>query len=634
MADPVIPSTIPVDLARTIGLQKFEDVGSIWSIGLDGLGFMFSTLDVESPFEFRSYEQQSIPIQKPRIDDAEEPGEQTLSVFWARAQHSWHEGAGQDVFDGEFSSRYRFHSSFGMNPWTEGKITLLRETEELRNDNVDDHLLLATQDALFYTYDGNLKRDPDPFATGETDESVLSTHSGTEINSITSDGENLYAAYSGGSLGIKKTPLSGTLTWSDVNSLTDVDIIAYVKNRLIGAKDNSLYEFDLSSTTAPEPYETILPSGFRFTGITESGPAVYFSGGVGDRWEVFAARLTAQDIPFASTATLGAMRSVWQAPEGEKIHTIKGYIGQQVLIGTSKGVRVGTIVTGEGDLRVSALIVETPAPVQCFEPQQEFSWFGWTTWDGTYSGLGRMHLGDLTYASDLMHVSQGTVTDCAFYNDRMYFVTDEGATSRIIKTHASNLVEEGYLRNREIRFNTTEPKSLRYFDILTSGTGKWSLHVGTDGLAEAPYTTDNPAAGFDEEVVDLSGSSFDIRITLNRDDGDPALGPTLHQWRMRAEPKATGIFRYFVPVMVYDFIHTNGSVNVGYHGMAMSILNHLTSIYRNQSDVTFQGPEQGIQNAPNPVTVRMEELRFKAFAPPKGGKGFGGIALMILREVR
>lgn len=631
MPKPLVPSTIPSSLSISTALSTLSGVGKIWDVGIDGRGYMISTLDQESPFEFRSYEIQSIPKLKPRFDDAEEPGEQTLFPWWTRAQHTWHEGAGQAVFDSPFSSRFKFETSRGFNIWDEGEATLLKDTEELRSDNVDDHHLLATPDALFYTVNGVVHRDADPDSAG-TDS--LADHSGTPINSIASDGEFLYAAFSGATLGIKKTPLTGTLAWSDVNVQTAVEKIAFVKGRLIGAKAGTLYEYDLSVTTEPEPLSAPQPSNWTWAGITESGPAIYFTGYAGDRSEIFAVRLTAQDVPFASTTTLGAMISVWQAPEGETVHTIKGYLGQQVLIGTSKGVRVGTIVTGDGNLEVTGLIAETPEPVKCFEPQGEFAWFGWDKFDGTFSGLGRVHLGELTYASDLMFSGQGEVKEIVDLGDRKFFILDEGTTSRIIMEHNTNLVSSGFIQSCEIRFGTTERKVMRYFDILTRGTGKWTLDMALDEGGFTTYESENPVGGYEEKVLNLQATRFCVRITADRDESDPTKGPTLMEWRLRAEPRAQGRFRYLVPVMVYDTLTNKSGAKVGGTGYALTLLDHLTSIYREDRDIQFQPLESGVPGAVTSVTCKMEDLRFKSYAPPKGGKGFGGIALATLREVR
>ncbi len=636
MAKPTFPSVLPAVLSRAVPLVKAGDIGGTWDLGIDGVGFMLSTLDQEAPFEYRSYEIQSIPRLKPQIDDADEEGEQSLSGWWARAQHSWHEGAGQDVFDSPFSSRFKFTSSKGMDPWTDGKLSLLKDTTELRNDAFDDHHLISTDIALFYTFNGNIKKDPDPDASSESGEATESTHSGTLIQSLAYDGESIYAAFAGGSLGIKKIDALAFSAWVNVNSHLAVDIIAFVKGRLMGAKGADLFEYDLSVTTIPERFHTDEASTWKWTAITDSGPAIYFSGFAGDRSEIFAARLTAQDIPFASLATVGALRSVWTAPEGETVQTIKGYIGQAVLIGTNRGVRLATIVTGEGDLRVSDLIVETPEPVLWFEPQLEFAWFGWTKYDGTSSGLGRLHLGDVVYASDLMFTSQGDIKEIAYYSDRIYFITDEGVTSRIIKENAAagNLVASGTVTIQEIRFNTTENKVLRYLDFLTLGAGLWSMSMSTDGGAFSALASDIVTGSLTEEPLNVLGTRFGLQFTLKRDPGDATAGPTLLEWRLRGDPRATGRFRYLVPVMIFDHLTLSNGREEGHVGFAWEMLDGLAAIYRAGTGINFEPPQSAVPGGGGVIEVEIEDLRFKEFAPPQGGRGFGGVALVVMREVR
>src|SRR5690606_22764098 len=78
-----------------------------------------------------------------------------------------------------------------------------------------------------------------------------------------------------------------------------------------------------------------------------------------------------------------------ELPDGEVIASIGSYLGF-ILLGTSKGARFCT-VNSAGDLTIGSLI-PTSNPVQCFEGQGEFIWFGWTGYDGTHGGLGRMSL--------------------------------------------------------------------------------------------------------------------------------------------------------------------------------------------------------------------------------------------------
>lgn len=631
MPQPTLPGEVPEQLYKVLGLTpQAGDVGGKWSVGIDGLGFILETLDQEAPFEFRSYEVQSIPQSKPRIDQADEPGEQTLAAWWARAQHSWHEGAGQRVFDSEISSRYRFCNSRGLDPWVRGELKMLKDTEQMASSAHSDWHVLAVDGALIYTANGVITKDTDPDGSGETAES---THSGTAINSIVSDGQFVYAAFAS-TPGIKKIPIDSLAAWVNCNDQQDVELLAFVKGRLIGAKANSLYEYDLGSTNEPNPFYSDPATEWTWSGITDSGPAIYFSGYAGERSEIYAARLTAQDIPYASVATLGAMRSVWQAPEGEQIVTIKGYLGQQVLIGTTRGIRIANIVTGEGDLSVSPLLVKTDEPVYAIEPQLEFAWFSWSNYDATHTGLGRVDLGTNAFASDLMYEDEGIVTEIVSLDGRRYFIVYDGSTGRLIKEHDTNLVSDAFIQNCDVRFSTTETKVVRFFDVLFTGVGKWSLEIAINHGSWVPLTTENPVSGYHEEIIDIEGTKFGARITFHRDGDDATKGPILHEWRLRADPRSPGRFRYLVPIMVYDYVDTLTGGFVGYDGMALDALNHLKGLFYEGRDFWFHPLESGVPGSISPIEVTMEDFRFKTFTPPDQARGFGGMALAVMREIR
>ena len=86
--------------------------------------------------------------------------------------------------------------------------------------------------------------------------------------------------------------------------------------------------------------------------------------------------------------------------------------------------------------------------------------------------------------------------------------------------------------------------------------------------------------------------------------------------------------------MLYDDLILLNNGEIHQPGLALVLLNHLTNIYRSGRDFSFQPLETGVVDGQVPLTCIMEDLRFKTYTPPKGGSGFGGKALMILREIR
>ena len=72
---------------------------------------------------------------------------------------------------------------------------------------------------------------------------------------------------------------------------------------------------------------------------------------------------------------------------------------------------------------------------------------------------------------------------------------------------------------------------------------------------------------------------------------------------------------------------TLDSQQVDRKGWAKDELAILKGLYREGTLIDFQPPDLSPA-----IKVRIDEFRFKEFAPPKGASGFGGIALLTLKE--
>ena len=645
MANSEINQKIPYDLSLE-QFQKATGIGGLWSVGIDGTGYMLSTLEDEAPFDYRAYTVQSIPTQKQKIDTSAEPGEQTFEQWWTRAQHSFHEGAGQDVFDAPGSNRFSFRSSRGVDIWTEGQISLLKDTDSVANSTGDDLNWFVAGGYLVYSKDGSLYR-------GTTvDGSFTATDlggpgSGQDITSITTDGQFVYVCWTGAN-NIRKADIDSG-SWSSEGSLAnnlDPEVIGFVKGRLIAGKDEKLYEVDLTTTDEPDPFFKHRTTEWTWTSITEAGPAIYVSGYAGETSEIYATRLDSQDLAYASVSTLGAPVSVYKAPEGEVIHTIKGYLGKALVIGTSKGIRLASIISETGGLEVSSLLVSSDEglsnPVKSIELDGDYAYFGWTKYDSTYSGIGKIDLSTTAFSSHLMYAIQGDVTSIAQFGGRLLFSVNNvpsSGHSRVIKEHATNYVGTGELETGEIRYGTFEVKTLRYFDAMLKGNGLLDVDLKADITGsytnivsnwEADIEVTDRVYGIIEQNLDDDISRFELKLTLKTLVSTAT--PKLLEWRSRGEPKVQGRYRYFVPIMLYDTMIGNNGQAFGYAGYSQEKLNELTNIYRNGKRIQFQDPGSHLPNGTPSVTVRIEDLQFKSWAPPSGYEGPGGIALVVMKE--
>tara|TARA_Y100001970_G_scaffold67479_1_gene86001 strand:+ start:10042 stop:11988 length:1947 start_codon:yes stop_codon:yes gene_type:complete len=643
-------SELNLDFPYDLSFEEFSKavgIGGLWSVGIDGTGYLLSTLEDEAPFDYRAYTVQSIPVQKQRLDTSAEPGEQTFEQWWTRAQHSWVGGAGQNIFDAEGSNRFSFKQSKGIDIWTEGQLKLLKDTASVDNSTGDDLNWFIAGGYIFYSKDGSLYRGTTVDGT-YTANDLGGPGSGQDITSITTDGQYVYVCWTGTN-NIRKADIDSG-SWSSEGSLAndlDPSLISFVKGRLMAAKDNKLYEVDLSTTTAPDPHFTHRTTDWEWTSITESGPAIYASGYAGETSEIYATRLTTQDLAYADTSTLGAPISVFKAPEGEIVHTIRGYLGRALVIGTNKGIRLAVITDETGSLEVSSLLVSDDHnlnyAVKSIELDGDFAYFGWTKYDSTSSGIGKINLSDTTFSSHLMYDIQGDVTSIAQFGGRLLFSVNNvggGGHSRVIKEHATDYIGTGTLETGEIRYGTFEVKTIRYFDAMLKGTGLLDVDIKRDNTEayenivadwEADTEVTDRVYGIIEQTLEKDISRFELKLTL-KTLGSATNTPILLEWRTRGEPKVKGRYRYFVPIMLYDTMIANSGQTFGYGGYSQEKLNELVEIYRSGKIIQFQDPGSHLPNGTPSVTVRIEDLQFKSWAPPSGYDGPGGIALVVMRE--
>lgn len=91
-------------------------------VALGGIPFLLAT-SAELPQSI-----ETIPQRKDQLDVETEPGEQSLSTWWRRAQESWHEGAGNLYQENrnEAVPSAGFYDSRGIDVWTPGQFSLLK----------------------------------------------------------------------------------------------------------------------------------------------------------------------------------------------------------------------------------------------------------------------------------------------------------------------------------------------------------------------------------------------------------------------------------------------------------------------------------------------------------------------------
>ncbi len=150
----------------------------------------------------------TMQVRRQSADDSVEPGEQTLSAagIWPRAQDNWFLGAGQEFLDNRFafesvyvhsgeypSVRTRFWKSQGINPWTQGKLTLLPEYASIAT-STSNLLIVACGNYLYKTDGAHLYWTLNPVGVDSPSWTEVTSANSTTIVSLTSDGSRVWFA--------------------------------------------------------------------------------------------------------------------------------------------------------------------------------------------------------------------------------------------------------------------------------------------------------------------------------------------------------------------------------------------------------------------------------------------------------
>ena len=108
--------------------QYYDLNSNAFDVAIGGLPFIMAVTD-NTP-----YKRQTAEFRAERVDQQRDPGEHTLagSGYWTRSQSSWHYGEGinytEPLEGNDTEVRFRYRSGYGVNPWTPGKLTLLKKT--------------------------------------------------------------------------------------------------------------------------------------------------------------------------------------------------------------------------------------------------------------------------------------------------------------------------------------------------------------------------------------------------------------------------------------------------------------------------------------------------------------------------
>jgi hypothetical protein len=648
---------IAVDVGVVSSSAVWQNTDIAYDVAIGGLPFIYAINDS------RPYVRETAPFRKEQFDNAQEPGEQSLTGWWIRSQSSFHSGTGIKFFDPattDFGGHHRYADSKGVNVWTKGQVTLLKSctqghgtTGPIASNGVTQQHLRSIK---WSTFTGALLHDEyDVDKIKVTDPSnpvhFIDYNSGTDspVYAICDDGTFAYWITN---TATKKTVYKKalTLTSADANTAMFDEIgtisnaaMEYVKDRIILCADNKVYEFATSAVAMPTAVYTHPTSTHVYTSVAASGPAIYLAGYNGSQSTIQKFTLT------ASTGLLPSLTSAITAaelPVGEIVHKIYYYLGY-MMIGTNKGIRVAAVSDQDGSLNYGPLIVETTQPVYDFAARDRFVWA--TTSVASEPGLTRIDLGNeleplrFAYANDVYYDGiTGHVTTAVCFdgntdpatNDRLMFATAYASGDGAVYVEdATTLRTSGYLTTGYIRYGTLEPKNFKrllgrgdftYGSMVLETVDKNNVeydHITYDAVVTPiEVTTSNPPSA--QEYVAY-------KFILARDVTNTSLGPIFNGYQAKATIATPRQRVIQFPVYCFDVETDHFNTVIGYEGRAFERIQRLEEVEEFGDVLTWQDLNTGESRQ-----AVIEKVSFTRMTPPdKRFDGFGGVLIIQVRTV-
>ena len=660
-----ITDDIPLNIGNPASLGLWSNSQENYDVAIGGMPF-FLAVSNEEP-----YRRETAPYRKDQFDNSNEPGEQSLTGWWIRSQQSFHGGSGIRFYDpsaGEISA-YRFKDSQGVDVFTTGQVTLLKQMNQghittggitsfgvpnqhlrsIRNGSTNLLLLHDEYDVDKISSNGTLSAHFIDYNAGTNEPVYAICDDGVNahfMTNIVAGGANKLHMFKKPLTGDTSTGLATATPTGDVTLMFVANgivvtnaIMEYVKDRIVACINNAVYEFSPTASSLPTATYTNPNVNYKYTSITASGPAIYTAGYSGmystiQKYTLVTSGVTAGQMPSLSSAMVAA-----EFPPGEIVYKILYYLGY-MIIGTSKGVRIALVNDQDGSLTYGPLIVETTQPVYDISARDRFVWC--TTNVNGNPGLTRIDLSNeigsntlrFAYANDVQvtTVTGKSTTACAFIGDsnQIGFTTNAGY---VYAEDPSVLVESGYVTTGDVRYGTLEPKNFKFIrarGLYSNG----SMDIQTVDSAGNSYdviTYNSLSSQQEAATLSPTGSQevLAYKFILRRSTTTTSTGPTFKGYQIKALPATKRQRLIQFPVWCFDVETDRYDVKTGYEGRAWERLQTLEDIEAAGDIITYQDFTTGER-----VQVLIEKVDFVRKSPPSGRfDGFGGILNIIVRTV-
>jgi len=627
---------LPYVLSNPVGTVTYSANAESYDISINGLPFFLTTGDTYP------YRRQTAQYRKQQVDQSNEPGEQSITGWWVRAQSSFHKGSGIKFYDpsaGE-TVAYRFADSRNVDVWTKGKVSLLKETSNMSGVTTGVHKLISVVDGstnkiVAWTPANTTIKNYTASGTAATYSSVVTAGLDTATLAVTTDGAHLFIAdndhiYSGEIA----TPASGYTEYYATGS--EKVVLAWVKQRLVAAVGAGIYELTGTKGTSrplPTASYTHPNADWNWTSISESGSAIYASGYLGGNSAIYKFTLSSNgSMPVLTSGVIAA-----QFPNGECVNKIEYYLGY-LMIGTNKGVRVASISEATGDLTYGPLIIEAENTGLDFAFRDTFVWVTGSI-DGC-PGLYRINLNSeiedlrFSYATDTyLNGVSGYATSVDFIGNTNQIAFTTSGSNGIAVQSDTVLSSTGSITTGAIRYSTLENKVFKTLKSRIDNTngGLQIASIDTTGqsysignFAEGDFT---PEVGISYPVGAQEYMSF--KFTLKRLSTDSTLGPIFSGYQLKALPAIERQRLITYPVSLFDKETDSFGVEVGHEGSAYDRLQELEAVENNGDTIRIDDFRTG-----ESYLGIIEEIQFVNTTPSdKRYSGFGGILNVTVRTI-
>ena len=630
-----ITEAIPYVLSNPAGSTNYTPTGPAYEIAIGALPFFLANSD-EMP-----YRRVTAQYRKQQIDQTREAGEQTLTGWWVRSQSSFHYGAGIKYFEPqqEESLRFQYTESKGLDVFTRGQATLLNDTASFYSGAAAAQLIGVndgTDDCILVT-DGNLLKK---ITTGGTPTTITQAGTASTIFSLTTDGSNYYfingTRVHKGSVGA--TPADAEIYTA---ASTTRATIRFVKQRLILAKGNILYELDANATASaalPTALFTHPNANWVWSSISEGPQAIYVSGydPNGTSSSVFKISLDATTTNTLGFPTLETPTVIIDMPQGERINDFDVYLGVYAVLATSLGFRVG-ISDATGDIQYGPLLFRDAA-CNAIAFRDSYAYIA-TLVDGE-AGLVRVDLSATVIAGSLFFpwawdlIASGTTTTAsqvAFFgnSDRAAFTNGNNTWAE----STTSLVASGYLRTGFIRYNTLETKIFKLMqarvDTTNGGITIESIDYNDTFVLIGSFAQGATVSEINVSYPNSAQEYLGFEFTLTRSSTDVLKGPLFTGYQLKSLPAVPRQRLIQYPLFCYDHESDKFGNEVGYEGSSYFRMSQLEAIENVGDTVRVQDFRTN-----ESYLGLIEELDFINKTPEdKRFSGFGGTLLVTIRTV-